>query len=348
MASSTTSVTLGNKQQQKELPVATAVLVEENLQDNEGVDTPTVKASPLYLNNVENPEDEDEILLANEQIALDNKTDDCNIISLYNLFATYLGGETGFYIILNILEMLDIKSLVYLTYTSFIQQFCKSREDMTLNQIVRQKIQSCFEIQSCFKDEGTLGFELEEEPGGLFVKKVLQSHGTNWLHPEIKSSLRLIKINEIDVSLMSLEDVVRIVNSVGKPVTLTWCRKGRAVREAKRAAARDRAVLRAARAARAAEAARVIEATTAAREANQAIVAASRSGMEDATIKTYFKTGIVFGVICALVYVVVSGENVVLWFLLGFAIIGVTMSDLCCPTFTDEARQVRETRRAGE
>ena len=70
--------------------------------------------------------------------------------------------------------------------------------------------------------------------------------------------------------------------------------------------------------------------------------------MEDATIKTYFKTGIVFGVICALVYVVVSGENVVLWFLLGFAIIGVTMSDLCCPTFTDEARQVRETRRAGE
>ena len=342
MASSTTSVTLGNKQQQKELPVATAVLVEENLQDDEGVDTPTVKASPLYLNNVENPEDEDEILLANEQIALDVKTDDCNIISLYNLFATYLGGETGFYIILNILEMLDIKSLAYLTYTSFIQQFCKSREDMTLNQIVRQKIQSCFEIQSCFKDEGTLGFELEEEPGGLFVKKVLQNHGTNWLHPEIKTSLRLIKINEIDVSLMSLEDVVRIVNSVGKPVTLTWCRKGRAVREAKRAAARDRAVLRAA-------ALRAIEATTAAREANEEIRAISRSGMQNASFKTNFKAGIVVSVIGLLVYVVVSGgRNVFLWFFLGFAAIGVTMSDLCCPTFTDEARQVRETRRAGE
>ena len=127
------------------------------------------------------------------------------------------------------------------------------------------------------------------------------------MYPEIKSSLRLIKINEIDVSSMSLEDVVRIVNSVGKPVTLTWWRKGRAVREAKRAAARDRAVL-------AAEAARAIEATTAAREATLAIHAASRSGMEDATIKTHFKAGIIFGVICALVYVVVSGENVVLWF----------------------------------
>ena len=294
---------------------------------------PTVKVSPSYLNNVENPEDEDEMLLANEQIALDVKTD-CNIITLYNLFATYLGGETGFYIILNILEMLDIKSLVYLTYTSFIQQFCKSREDMTLNQIVRHKIQSCFEIQSCFKDEGTLGFELEEEPGGLFVKKVLQNHGTNWLHPEIKTSLRLIKINEIDVSLMSLEDVVRIVNSVGKPVTLTWCRKGRAVREAKRAAARDRAVLRAA-------ALRAIEATTAAREANEEIRAISRSGMQNASFKTNFKAGIVVSVIGLLVYVVVSGGNVVLWFLLGFAIIGVTMSDLCCPTFTDEAREAR-------
>ena len=225
MASSTTSVTLGNKQQLKELPVATAVLVEENLQDDEGVDTPTVKVSPLYPNNVENPEDEDEILLANEQIALDNKTDDCNIISLYNLFATYLGGETGFYIILNILEMLDIKSLVYLKYTSFIQQFCKSQDDMILNQIVMNKIQSCCEIQSCFEDEGTLGFELEEKPGGLFVKKVLQNHMTSWLHPEIKSSLRLIKINETDVSTASLDHVVRIVNSVGRPVTLKWCRK---------------------------------------------------------------------------------------------------------------------------
>ena len=87
---------------------------------------PTVKVSPSYLNNVENPEDE--ILdqkksfakgykrtefgksKSNEQIALDVKTDR-NIITLYNLFAIYLGGETGFYIILNILEMLDISLL---------------------------------------------------------------------------------------------------------------------------------------------------------------------------------------------------------------------------------------------
>lgn len=270
----------------------------------------------------------------NEHTALDVKTDG-DIITLYNLFATYLGGETGFYIILNILEMLDIKSLVYLKYTSFIQQFCKSRDDMTMNQIVINKIQSCYEIQSCFEDEGTLGFELVEEPGGLFVKKVLQNHMTSCLHPEIKTSLRLIKINEIDVSLMSLEDVVRIVNSVGKPVTLTWCRKGRAVREAKRAAARDRAVLRAA-------ALRAIEATTAAREANEEIRAISRSGMQNASFKTNFKAGIVVTVICLLVYVVVSEPgNEILWFFLGFAAIGVTISDLCCPTFTDEAREAR-------
>ena len=99
MASSTTSVTLGNKQKLKELPVVTAVLVEDNLEDDEGVDTPTGKGSPLYPNNVENPEDEDEILdqqksfakgykrtefgksKSSEQIALDVKTDH-NIITL--------------------------------------------------------------------------------------------------------------------------------------------------------------------------------------------------------------------------------------------------------------------------
>ena len=76
---------------------------------------------------------------SNYQISLDIENQD-DIIALYDLFTKQLGGETGIYIILNILEKLDIKSLVYFIYTSFIQQFCDSRGDTALARIVMNKM----------------------------------------------------------------------------------------------------------------------------------------------------------------------------------------------------------------
>ena len=79
-------------------------------------------------------------------------------------------------------------------------------------------------VSTCFDSEGAFGIEFIERDGGVYVKDVLRQSLAS-KHPEIQCKNRLIKINEINVSIFSLADIIKLLtSSVGKtrPVVFTW------------------------------------------------------------------------------------------------------------------------------
>ena len=76
-------------------------------------------------------------------------------------------------------------------------------------------------VTTRFGRKGVFGITFTEIDGGVYVMEVLVG-GLAADCPYIQPANRLIKINEIDVSITTLADVVKLLTSVGRPVVLTW------------------------------------------------------------------------------------------------------------------------------
>ena len=124
-----------------------------------------------------------------------------------------LGGETGICIMKHILEMLDLKSLINFMYTSFIRQFCKSRNDFTLTQIFNEIL---YPYKVFYEDKFTRCKEQYE----MFEKKIWRSPRLARGIPIIVASKRgliedvklFIKLHDNEATGMTLAEML---NQVG-------------------------------------------------------------------------------------------------------------------------------------